>query len=421
MSSASIKRVKTVKYSNMLDRLVSVAEYSIYTDGYSKFANLLIYNSSDRTVHSFEMRLDIYDDNKTKIKTKTISINNLSLRPRLFLKLNVKVSLPMEAIGFNYHTISINSGNSSLNNNPNSQPIKSSYAPIKTREDQILIKQSDVQETLKENVTRKTYLKTKWLFLLPVIAISSIALTSIYFNNKLGTLTSSTTREVGDGKLSIAEKNDFNYTIDNNSITLKKYVSNSRRKLYFDPSVFIPNYTGQTIIIAEDCFRSTKIERLIIEGPCSIGSASFAYASNLEYFACVNYTFKNNDYLGDLISLSTNCFFGCTSLTTFKYQVSSFNAIPAGSFYNCDKLSNFVLPPVARIDRQAFYNCTSLSDEIILPATIEKIGIQSFDGSSIRKVTFNNPLTIKEENSFPSGSKFFGSNIYDENGREIQQ
>ena len=68
MSSLNVKRVRTVKYSNMLDRLISIAEYSIYTDGSSKFATLIIYNSSDRLVRSFEMKLDIYDENKAKIK-----------------------------------------------------------------------------------------------------------------------------------------------------------------------------------------------------------------------------------------------------------------------------------------------------------------------------------------------------------------
>ena len=42
MSSANIRRVKTIKYSHMLDHLVSIAEYSIFTDGYSKFANIVL-------------------------------------------------------------------------------------------------------------------------------------------------------------------------------------------------------------------------------------------------------------------------------------------------------------------------------------------------------------------------------------------
>ena len=421
MSSANIRRVKTIKYSHMLDHLVSIAEYSIFTDGYSKFANIVIYNSSDKIVRAFEMRLDIYDDNKAKIQTKTVTINNLNLRPKLFLKLKSKISLPMEAFGFNYSTIAINKDidASYKDTSPLINPtIRSLYPALKTREGQVAIKQLEVSESIKENVIRKRHLKTHWLFLLPVIGIASIALTTIYFNSKLGSFSSSTTREKGSGELLIAEKNDFNYTITNNTLVLNEYTSKKKIKMYLDPSVFISDYSGQTIILNENCFRDSKIERFIVEGPCEIGPACFAYAYNLEYFACVNYTFKDVNYAGSVNKISSNCFFGCSKLTTFKYQETYIDIISAGAFYACSNLSNFVMPSVTRIDRQAFYKCTSFNKKINLPMSIEKIGVQSFDESSVREITFSNPYTSKEEDSFPEGSKFFGSAIYDENGRE---
>lgn len=414
---SSVRRIKTVKFSSMLDKLISIAEYSIFLDDSGKFANIVIYNSSDRLVKNFEMKLEIYDENKARIKNKTISINNLSLRPKLYLKLNSKISLPIEADGFNYLTISVNSGidSSSI---ARRNVTKGNYKPLKTRDSQIFIKNMDVSASKVENVSRKTHLKTKWLFLLPVICLASVGLTSIYYDTKVGDYASSATRISPTGKIVVAEKTDFRYSVSSTSITLSQFSSNKTR-LYFDPSVFVSNYSGQTIVLGNDLFRNSNIESLVIYGPCELNPACFAYADKLEHFSCTNYTISNSNYVGRIGKISSNCFFGCSKLKTFMYQEITANSIPAGAFYGCSDLTNFVLPSVSTIDKNAFTGCMSLGKNITIPSSVSKIGEKAYADSSINEVTFANPYTIKEENSFNSNTRFYGSTIYDEEGKEV--
>lgn len=415
MNNLNVRRIKTIKFSSMLDKLVSIAEYSIFIDGNNKYATLVIYNSSDRVVKNFEMKFDFYDDNKARVGSKTVSINNLNLRPRLYLKLNVKIIMPFEAVGFNYSTLSINSGidSSSLVHNKKSNDFKG----IKTNSNQIYMKNMDVSNSKIENVERKTRLKTKWIYLIPIICIAAVGLTSIYYDIYASSLVSSSTRPKGSGDMVVAEKNDFSYEVDSDYIKLNKFVS-KKKMIYIDPSVFT-KYTGQTILLGENCFRETEIRKVIVYGPCEIGPACFAKSYDFEYFACTNYTSKDINYEGQLKLISANSFFGCSSLTTFAYQSSAVTRIHAGAFYYCTELENFVLPEVTSIDTKAFSNCKKLGKQIIFPSSLQRIGEAAYKDSSIVDVTFSNPYTEKASDSFNSGVKFYGSNKYDEDGKEV--
>ena len=62
------------------------------------------------------------------------------------------------------------------------------------------------------------------------------------------------------------------------------------------------------------------------------------------------------------ITFYSNCFEGCSSLTSFKFQ-SSVASIPESMFLNCTSLEYVSIPvSITVVEANAFSGCTSLND-----------------------------------------------------------
>lgn len=102
--------------------------------------------------------------------------------------------------------------------------------------------------------------------------------------------------------------------------------------------------------------------------------------------------------------LPSNCFEDCTSLCRFTIP-GTVEEMEYGVFRGCTALEQVTMPDckLASIPSYTFQNCKSLK-ELPLPESIEGIGNEAFDGSGLRSITIDHPLST-DYNAF--------SNCYD--------
>ena len=79
--------------------------------------------------------------------------------------------------------------------------------------------------------------------------------------------------------------------------------------------------------------------------------------------------------------ISSEVFYGCTSLKTMEARSGYVGNIGDKAFYNCSSLEGIVLHEdlCEEIGAEAFYNCTSIQ-KIVIPEGVEEIGKDAFYG-----------------------------------------
>ncbi len=134
----------------------------------------------------------------------------------------------------------------------------------------------------------------------------------------------------------------FEYQINNDEITILKYISN-------DENVIIPErIKGYTVTnIVNECFEK-------------------------------NSTIRSVDIQAKIKNIPNSCFFACYNLKTIKFP-DSLKEINTGAFLGCERIVEIILPEeLTHIDGMAFYECTNL--EIVkLPFNLKEIGSGAFN------------------------------------------
>lgn len=100
-------------------------------------------------------------------------------------------------------------------------------------------------------------------------------------------------------------------------------------------------------------------------------------------------------YTGDTFyrSGSSNVYFfsANTSIQTFNEfnQFTNITSLHENSFKGCTNLSSITLPPNLQvIGQQCFMNCSSLDIDLVLPSSVIETGLQAFNNSAIKSITF---------------------------------
>ena len=405
----TLRKIKTVRFSSHLDKKVSVAEYSIYDDGFDRYAKMIIFNSSSVTVYQFKMKITAFDDKNIKLNTTILDIKNIVIRPGLYLELKTKVPLPPQTDGFNYETISINTNTTPSGKNNFSK--KSSELNFVLPSEQISIKNTDIKSKKDVNILRKVFLKAKSSIFVPLIAIGITLLTTIYFDSRVNFIQTSTVTDLTPGPYQLANRNDFDFDYENETLVLRKY-KDKKDKIYIDPGAFV-EYKGQRTIIGSACFANSRARRVVVKGNCYIENNAFYNATNLESFICTNYTVYYGSFDGELIDIGDSAFENCKSLVTVSCQTYSGENINANVFKNCTSLRDFVIASHIKIIKEgAFYGCKGLESIIEIPESVTHIESQAFLESNIKTVVFKNSLTEKQDDSFNSGTRLIGSSLY---------
>ena len=153
----------------------------------------------------------------------------------------------------------------------------------------------------------------------------------------------------------------------------------------FDDCVSLKNFTSlnapsfnSTLTIEEAVFKNCRnLETFTVNDGIDIIKAS-------AFERCSSLTSVN---LSVLQKISSNAFYGCTSLNTLNIT-GSLTEIEAYAFGGCSTLTQFIFPEqIKTIGSYAFMNCTSLS-EISVPQSVELIGASAFSGcNSLNKIT----------------------------------
>ena len=117
---------------------------------------------------------------------------------------------------------------------------------------------------------------------------------------------------------------------------------------------------------------------VIEEGITSIGNIAFAGFVELEKV----------EILGEITEIGEWAFSGCEKLKEINIP-DSVTIIGDYAFWECPSLKNLNMPKnILEIGKETFKNCPGFNNsDLILPATIQKIGLGAFSGAKIKSLT----------------------------------
>jgi len=173
--------------------------------------------------------------------------------------------------------------------------------------------------------------------------------------------------------------------------------------------------------IGANAFKACPIETFVYFRNFSYAGGLFKNSVNLKrvsigqnvtfipaytFSGCSELYFANLDNASRLISVPTNCFYGCTSLKSINIP-SSVASIGNYAFYGCSSLTLITIPKnVTSIGRAAFNGCTQLSAVIMRYANdLETIGSEAFRScSSLYSIVIPGSVTFIGEEAFYNSS-----------------
>ena len=153
-------------------------------------------------------------------------------------------------------------------------------------------------------------------------------------------------------------------------------------------------FNGKELVVTDICndfaISNDAISSLTVnEGVKSIGERAFKNCKNL----------TNINIAQTITQIGVECFYGCTSLSTFdnrgivslgsksfaecgnlkEVSIENLASLTEGTFLNCTKLFDCNLPNITSIGKEAFKNCQSMA-EYNITNDVESIGESAFEG-----------------------------------------
>ena len=198
---------------------------------------------------------------------------------------------------------------------------------------------------------------------------------------------------------------DFEYTTDNDTIKITKYIGHSANVII--PAIIegkpVRSIVGESAD-DENVFSYSGDQIVNISIPSSVDNIYeriFQYLPNLE---SINVDPANNTYVSENGVLFRNYSYTADGLPQKQTQLIHYPAKKVGdsysipnsviyiawyAFYKCDNLTNITIPEsVDDIGNQAFRYCTKLT-KIIIPSSVTKFGFAAFaDCSNLSYVKF---------------------------------
>ena len=168
------------------------------------------------------------------------------------------------------------------------------------------------------------------------------------------------------------------------NIVTKASATDERIQWAFDGETLIVSGTGElseeytTTDEWFDTMWDKCVNVVIEEGITSIGNIAFAGFVELEKV----------EILGEITGIGEWAFSGCEKLTEINIP-DSVTIIGDGAFWECLSLKNLNMPKnVLEIGKEAFKNCPGFNNaDLVLPDTIQKIGLGAFSGAQIKSLT----------------------------------
>lgn len=171
-----------------------------------------------------------------------------------------------------------------------------------------------------------------------------------------------------------------------------------------------------------EMYTNTDISNSVV----SIGSGAFKDCTNFKYVNALGEDEALN--LGNITHINTSMFYNCESLTKININdniitidadaftnclnltsvlisnTSSLKNINKNAFKGCEKLTELHLPSnLTHIGTSAFENCISYKGDdngLIIPNTLNTMGISCFKNSGVEKVTISSNLTEIPDSTF---------------------
>ncbi len=204
--------------------------------------------------------------------------------------------------------------------------------------------------------------------------------------------------------------NDWEYTINENSVTINNYIGQSLKTIVPD------EIDGKPVTIIGSFAFANNINLVSIEIPECI-----TVIEESAFFGCENLIDVNIPQ--NVIEISSQLFENCLSLETIVIPESitsigsrafanckSLLSIPIpenvtiieeGAFFSCEKLTNVNIPEgITEISFQLFENCLSL-EAIVIPESVTSIGSRAFANcKSLSSVEIPESVTIIKSGAF---------------------
>lgn len=207
----------------------------------------------------------------------------------------------------------------------------------------------------------------KWIALLLVFSFLLGVVGCTNPNEGQTTTVSSTTTTCIAIPLTETPATDFEYTVNDSSITLTNYLKNA-------DTVVVPATIGDlpVTMIGDFCFAEKELNTVVLPNSVtSIGMYAFYRCTKL-----ADITFGNA-----LEVIYSEAFNSCTALKTVVFP-SSLKTIEGLAFANCTTLEKISLPNgVKTLGTKAFAFCTALK-KVSIPNTVTQWGRECFIGAS---------------------------------------